>query len=172
MNFITSKKFPSVAIAFSLLLVAEGFCEAQLPRDSIEVLRSELRTDRKVLVAEQMQFTEQEGQAFWPIYGSYRAEVDRVNDRLVELMLEYADLYPEVPDQRANQMLKELAKIDTNLLSLKRKYIKKLGKVLPASKVFRFAQIDNRQDLAIRMTLAVYVPVLPAGHNEKNNQPR
>jgi len=114
-----------------------------------------------------MKFTDQESQAFWPIYGSYRSEVDRVNDRLVELMLEYADLYPDVPDQRASEMLKQLGKIETDLLNIKRKYIKKMGKALPAAKVLRFAQIDNRQDMAIRMTLSVYVPVLPAGQTEK-----
>ena len=111
MKLIKSSRNTVAAISFGLLLAGTGVGQAQLPRDSIEVLRSELRTDRKVLVAEQMKFTDQESQAFWPIYGSYRSEVDRVNDRLVELMLEYADLYPDVPDQRASEMLKQLGKI-------------------------------------------------------------
>src|SRR5215471_13398714 len=117
MTLIKSSRNAVTAISFGLWLTGAAVAQAQLPRDSIEVLRSELRTDRKVLVAEQMKFTEPESQGFWPIYGSYRAEVDRVNDRLVELMLEYADLYPNVPDQRANEMLKRLAKIETDLLS-------------------------------------------------------
>ncbi|HTL59903.1 MAG TPA: hypothetical protein VL361_29800 [Candidatus Limnocylindrales bacterium] len=169
---MSSTKNCSLVIALGFWLAGAALATAQLPRDALEVLRSELKLDRKVLVAEQMKFTESESQAFWPIYDSYRAEVDKVTDHLVELILEFTENYPNISDRRATEMLKQHAKIESDLLSIKKKYIKKLGKVLPASKVFRFAQIDNRQDLATRMSLAVYVPVLPARQLGESPQPR
>src|SRR5690242_3596403 len=75
------------------------------PRDAMEVLRADLKADRKAAIAEGMQLTEKESEAFWPIYRSYRAEMDKVTDHLVELILEYSDLYPNVPEEKANEML-------------------------------------------------------------------
>jgi len=77
-------------------------------------------------------------------------------------VLEYDDLYPDVPDRKASEMLKQYTKIEADLLSIKRKYLKKFAKMLPASKVFRFAQLDNRFDLATRVGLAAAIPILPA----------
>jgi hypothetical protein len=128
--------------------------------------------DRKALIAEQMKFTDQESEAFWPIYRSYRAEVEKVTDGLVELILEYSDLYPNVPEDKAGELLKQYIKAETNLLSVKTKYLKKLGTVLPASKVFRFAQLDYRLDLGIRTGLAASIPLVPQGASASAGEQR
>ena len=131
------------------------------PRDALEVLRSDLKADRKAMIAEGMQLTDQESEAFWPIYRSYRQEMDKVTDRLVELILEYSDLYPNVPEEKANDMLRQYMKMEANLLEVKAKYLKKLDKILPATKVFRFAQLDNRFDLGTRAAMAASIPLMP-----------
>src|SRR5262249_20311404 len=141
------KQHPALVTCIGILLLLTGFAAGQTPRDTIEVIRTDLRTDRKVLIAEQMNLTDQESDAFWPIYNSYRTEGEKASDEIVKLILEYADLYPEVPDAKANEMLKRYTKAETSLLKIKKKYLKKFGKVLPASKLFRFAQLDNRLDL-------------------------
>jgi hypothetical protein len=135
---------------------------AQVPRDAFECLRGDLRADRKAVIAEEMNFTQTQSDAFWPIYRDYRTEVDKVTDQMVKLVLQYVDLYPNVPDQKAGEMLDQYTQMEGNLISIKRKYLKKFGKVLPPSKVFRFAQLDNRLDLGTRVALAGYIPLLPA----------
>lgn len=159
----TFKHYKIVAMVLSLWLAATGFAGAQSARDSIEMIRADLKADRNALMAEAMNLTEAESQAFWPLYRSYRAEVEKATDRLVKLILEYADAYPNVPESKASEMLKQYTKVEAEVLSIKRKYLKKLEKVLPASKVFRFAQLDNRFDLGTRLSLAASIPVLPAG---------
>ena len=37
------------------------------PRDAMEVLRADLKADRKASIAEGMQLTDKESEAFWPI---------------------------------------------------------------------------------------------------------
>lgn len=151
-----------ISICMGLVLGAS----AQVPRDAIEGLRADLKADRTVAIADAMRLTDQESAEFWPIYRRYRAEVEKVADRMVELVLEYADLYPNVPERKAAEMLKHYTNVEADLLSIKQKYLKKIGKVLPASKVFRFAQLDNRLDLGTRLALAGAIPVLPAGQNQ------
>lgn len=131
------------------------------PRDAMEVLRADLKADRKATIAEGMQLTEKESEAFWPIYRNYREEMDKVTDHLVELILEYADLYPNVPEDKANEMLRQYLKMEATLLEVKEKYLKKLEKILPSSKVFRFAQLDNRFDLGTRAAMAASIPLMP-----------
>lgn len=149
-------------IAVGLWLAGVALATAQNPRDAIESLRGDLKTDRKTAIAEAMNLTPVESEAFWPLYRTYRAEMEKRTDKLVELVLEYSDLYPNVPEARAGEMLKAYGKTEADLLSIKRKYFKQMGKVLPATKVFRFAQLDSRFDLGIRAGLAASVPLMPA----------
>ena len=160
-------KNETLVIAVSLLfwLAGPALAAAQTPRDAIEILRSDSKVDRKVAIAEAMDLTPQEGEAFWPIYNSYRAEADKVTDNIVKLVLGYADLYPNVPEDKAAEMLRQYTRIEADLLSVKRKYLKKFGKVLPASKVLRFAQLDNRYDLGTRVGLAALIPLMPTNQH-------
>ena len=152
----------SLAWISTLALVAgTGLTAGQTPRDTLEVLRGDLKADRKAYIADAMALTPQESEAFWPIYRSYRAEVDTITDGIIKLVLQYADLYPVVPEEKAKELLKEYTKAETDLVSIKKKYLKKFQDAVPASKVFRFAQLDNRFDLGVRLAVAASVPLMP-----------
>lgn len=161
MYFKSFKKSLTGFISAAILCPTSIFAADLPPRDAVEVLRDSLKADRKATIAEGMQLTQQESEAFWPIYRSYREEMDRATDHLVELLLEYADLYPIVPEEKADEMLRQYMKMESNLLDIKVKYLKKLKKVLPPSKVFRFAQLDNRFDLGTRAAMAASIPLMP-----------
>lgn len=134
---------------------------AQSDDDLIEAARSVIKADRQAVVADAMQFTEAEAGAFWPVYHQYRAEMDTVGDGVKHLALEYAGLYPDVPDERAKRMLKELAGLEKKQVATRAKYLKKFGKLLPAAKTLRFAQVESRLDLALRLELAAGIPLVP-----------
>ena len=108
-----------------------------------------------------MQLTEAEGNAFWPLYRDYRAEMEKLGDGIVKLVLEYADAYPNVPEDRAEKLLKDYLALEKDLVSVRAKHLNKMAKVLPKSKVLRFAQLENRLDLAMRLQMASAVPLVP-----------
>ncbi len=166
------KKMAVATLLLGIWLAGGALATGEIQPDAITRLRSDLKADRKAVIAQEMSFTEKESEAFWPVYRSYRAETERVADRIVELVLEYADLYPNVPEQKAAEMLRAYTKAEGDLLNIKQKYLKKLEKVLPASKVFRFAQLDNRFDLGTRLALAASIPVLPADQGQTPGQRR
>src|ERR1051326_5500491 len=117
--------------AMPLTLLAPR-CAAQNVRDDIEVVRGALRADRKVVIAEGMQLNDAQSAGFWPVYREYRAAMDKLNDGRIELVLEYADLFPDVPEDRAKNMLKKLSALEERATDIRNKYLKKLGKILPA----------------------------------------
>ena len=43
--------------------------------DNMQILVEKVRADKKLLVAENMQLTEPEAKAFWPVYKAYQDEL-------------------------------------------------------------------------------------------------
>jgi len=155
-----------LAVAASLLALPAQPATAQTVTDEIEVLRGVLKADRKVVIAEALQLTEAESTDFWPLYRNYRAEMDKLGDGIVKLVLEYADAFPNVPEDRAGKMLKDYLALEKDLVSVRAKHLKKVTKVLRKSKVLRFAQVENRLDLALRLQMAGALPLVPAAQSK------
>jgi len=150
-----------------LLLLAAGMAglavngNAQTVDDEVQVARSALQADRKATVTEAMQFTDQEAKAFWPLYDQYRAKMQKQGDAVLRLVKDYGQLYPNVPDDRAKAMLKDLAKFEKQRVEIRNSYLKKTGRILSPAKTLRFAQVDSRLDLATQIEIAAQIPLVP-----------
>lgn len=159
-----SKSIRTIAVA---LLTATSLASraAEVPvqdaADALEAVRSVIKADRQAVVAEAMQFTQAEGEAFWPAYHRHRSEMDGVGDRIKGLILEYGQLYPDVPDDRAKRMLKDLVDLEKKQTATRASFLNKLVKILPPAKALRFAQVESRLDLAVRAQLAAHIPLVP-----------
>ncbi len=129
--------------------------------DDVAILRASLRLDRTAVVAEAMQLSEEDGKVFWPLYREYRSALDRTHDGLVKIVLEYFDAYPNVPEKKAAQMLKDYTDLEVELAETRETYLRKFAKTLTAGKAMRLAQVENRIDLALRVQLASLIPVAP-----------
>jgi hypothetical protein len=144
------------------LVISASAGAAENLTDAIEVVRTTYQADRQAFLAETLQLTESESAAFWPLYRSYRADMDKIGDGLVKLVLEYADVYPNLSEKRAQEMLKAYSALEEKLTSKRAWYLKRAGKVLPAAKVLRWAQLENRMDLGLRLQMAGVIPLAPA----------
>jgi hypothetical protein len=156
-----SRTLPLILLTAILLAVRHAQAAPQSDEDAIKLARSVLKADRQAVVTDVLQLSETESPAFWPLYHQYRAEMDKVADGLVKLVQEYSDLYPNVPDDRAKQMLKNLTDLENKRQATRASYLKKFGKVLPAAKNLRFAQVENRLDLAVQLKMASVIPLVP-----------
>lgn len=151
----------------SIILLTAGMAapvwkgNAQTVDDQIQVARSSLKADRKATVAKAMHFTEDEGKAFWPLYEQYRAEMDKSADALLKLVKEYAQLYPDVPDDRAKGMLKELGDLEKQRVETRNSHLEKMEEVLSPAKTLRLAQVESRLDLALQIGIAAQIPLVP-----------
>jgi hypothetical protein len=151
-----------ILVLLTALVVSASASAADSLTDAIETARADYKVDRQAYVAQTLRLTEKEGASFWPLYQSYRADMEKLGDGLIKLLLEYSDLYPDVPDKRAEAMLKEYSALEKNLASKRAWYLKRAGKRLPAAKVLRWAQLENRMDLVLRLQMADAVPLVPA----------
>ena len=133
-------------------LQAEAMEEIQLSRELIGV-------ERQALVTKAMDLTPEEMQRFWPLYREYRVEMGKVGDRLVTLIAAYADNYESLTDETADKLLSEFVAIEKERARLKAKYLPRFKKVMPARKVARFYQLENKLDVTILAELAQEIPL-------------
>lgn len=134
---------------------------AQSPLDGIAEGRAEVRAERTAVVAEALQLSEEQGKVFWPLYRQYWSAMDEINDGLVKLVLEYADVYPNVSEDLARQMLKDYTALEKKRMATRETYLRKFAKAITAAKALRLAQVENRLDLVVRQQLAGAIPLVP-----------
>lgn len=167
MKINSARSLPLILLTTGLLALPHGQVAAQTEQEIIDAARTVIKADREVVVAETLQLSDEEARGFYPIYKKYRAEMDKVSDGFLKLVQEYASFYPDVPEDRSKTMLKELGDLEEQQLATRTSYLKKFGKVLPAVKNLRFAQVENRLDLVLRLKLAVSIPLAPIGGNDR-----
>jgi Spy/CpxP family protein refolding chaperone len=129
---------------------------------NMEILRQKVKSDKKLLVAQNLNLTDAEGAAFWPVYEAYQKELQQINDRLSATINAYADAYNKGPvaNDAAKKLIDEALAIDDAELQLKKTAIPKVMAALPAMKAARYIQIENKIRAAIRYELAASIPLV------------
>jgi hypothetical protein len=126
----------------------------------LEILKSDVRTQRRALITGAMSLTEEQAQKFWPVYKEYESETDKLFDRELELIKKYADMYKGMSDEMADMLLNEAMDIDQEQLDLNKKYYNKMKKELGAKVSAKFRMVDNRINLMMNLQIAASVPVI------------
>jgi hypothetical protein len=156
------KKLLWPMICAAALLVAPVYAQSTSADMNMQILRDKLKADKKVLVAANMQLTDAEAKAFWPIYDQYQNDLNAVNKRLGEAILAYADAYKAGPisDATAKKFLDEAIAIDDAEAKLRKDYAAKLTVAIPAAKAARYLQIESKIRAAIRYEMAAAIPLV------------
>lgn len=127
---------------------------------NIELMRKDLRSDKKQFVALNLPLTETEATKFWPLYDKYTAEQAAIYDKRLGLIKEYAAAINNMSDATANGLNKRSTEVDQEFVTLRLKYIPLIEKVLPGKKSALFFQLDRRLALLIDLQIASEVPLL------------
>ena len=150
-----------IATVFGLPLVSSAQSDASIDVDSaIEIIRAGMQAQKATLVAQAMDLTEQDGNAFWPVYRHYQYERSRLEDGRAAVIKEYIDKFPDLSDSEARTMADRMFEYDTRTAEIKKKYFKKFNRVLPALTVTKFFQLERRIDLMTEMKIESALPPL------------
>jgi hypothetical protein len=127
---------------------------------NIQLMRQDIRSERKQVVAANMPLTDTEATKFWPVYDRYVAETIKVNDVRLALLKEYAKSFDTVTDEQADSLIKRWLALDQDNTQLRLKYIPEFEKVISHKKTAMFFQIDRRISMLIELQLASQVPLV------------
>lgn len=142
------------------VLFAQGSSGPSITDSDIQLMRKDLRSKKKQLVAANMQLTDTEAQKFWPVYDQFTVETTKLNDYRLALVKEYVENYAGMTDDQAQSLLTRWIVADESVVALRLKYIPIFQKVLPAKKVVRFFQLDRRIVLMVELQVASEVPLV------------
>ena len=152
-----------VILCVVALTAAPAFAQDKPADTNMQILLDKVKADKKLVVAANMDLSEAEAKGFWPIYEAYQKDLQLVNDRLGKMIVAYADAYNKntLTDAQAMLLANEALSVDHDELTLRKTYAAKLVGVIPAKKVARYLQIENKIRAAIRYDLAKGIPLVP-----------
>jgi hypothetical protein len=125
----------------------------------IEMLRADLRAQRKQIMAQNMTLTADEATKFWPLFDQYRKEAIKPNDERWAVIKDYAANYNTMTDAQAGDYLKRWAAVDEELIGLRARYVAVFEKAISPKKTALWYQIDRRVDLLINLQLFTQIPL-------------
>jgi hypothetical protein len=128
----------------------------------IQLLRQDVRDQKKQIVAANMTLTPAEAEKFWPVYEQYTSETAKLGNQRYDLIKEYAQAYPNVSNTQANGLMRQLIASDESAAQLRQKYVPIFEKVISPTKTALFFQIDRRLAMMVDLQLASQIPLVPA----------
>jgi hypothetical protein len=143
-------------------LVLPAYAADESATMTMEIMAQKIKSDKKLLVAENMTLTDAEAKAFWPVYDAYQQDLYQINLRMAKVINDYALAYNKgaVLDDTARKLMDEAIAIELAEAKLKQSYLPKLVKVMPAAKAARYLQIENKIRALIRYQLADAIPLV------------
>lgn len=129
---------------------------------SIGTMDEEISTEKKLLVADNMNLTDVEAKVFWPIYESYQKKLHQINKRLAKVISAYALEYKKgaLLNETAKKLLDEALAIELAEVKLKQSYVSKFGKAFSVAKVARYIQIETKMQSVLYHELAGKIPLV------------
>jgi hypothetical protein len=121
---------------------------------------SDIRARTMEIIRGSMNFTEEEGKAFWPLYGKYEQESGALNDRMIAIITDYQANVKTLSNEKANRLSEEVLELDAKKVQLNKKYYKEFSKILPSIRVLQFFQLARRIDTLLSMRIASILPMI------------
>jgi len=130
------------------------------PEATLDVLVGAIRANRKAMVAVNLNLSDPEAAAFWPLYDRYEKELNALGDRLIGVIEDYDANFRSLSNEKAMQLIGDYLAVEADRVALRRTYVGEFAKILPGRTVARFYQLENKMDAVIRYDLAATIPVV------------
>ncbi len=139
--------------SFSSILIAQDI-------SYLEYLRTDLRLQKREIIAETMELTVEQAQTFWPIYTEYESELDEITSERLKLVKNFAENYYNLTNEIADRLAGKKHELDTKRTSLLWKYYNKLKAELNPIDAAMFYQVESQLLMLIDVQVAGEVPII------------
>ena len=126
----------------------------------LSLLRKDLRSKRKQLIAANLKLTEAEAAKFWPVYDNYVAELIAINDKKFAIIQDYADNWGKMTNDQSLLFSRQWLDLDIQTAQLRQKYVPIVSKVLDGKKTASFFQLDRRIAMMMELQVASQMPLV------------
>ena len=138
----------------------------------LNLLRKDLRSKRKQLIAANLKLTDIEAARFWPVYDQYIAELITINDNKFGLIQEYADNGVKLTSEQALLFIRNWLEMDIAITQLRQKYVPMVAKVLEGRKTATFFQLDRRIAMMMDLQVSSQMPLVQEQESSSQSSSR
>jgi hypothetical protein len=148
-----------IVVPAALLLLSVSARADDGTRPDMGTVREAMRVDKRALVEANLELTDAEAKAFWPIYVRYQRDLVATHQSLFQVVEEDTLQAVKLTDEKALELVQRYLAAQAARTQVRRAYLKEIAQVLPGLKVARFFQIENKLDALIDYEMAARVPL-------------
>jgi hypothetical protein len=142
---------------------SQGETQKKNTQAYIDLLRSDVRQQKAEIMGSVMLLSAQDATKFWPIYTEYDAQLAKLNDQRVENIKEYARVYDQMTDEKADELIQKSLAYQKQRAELLSQTYDKVKQALGAVTAARFAQVEHQLLLIIDLQIASSLPIVEQG---------
>jgi hypothetical protein len=139
---------------------SESDAQKQNMQAYIDLLRKNVRQDKAEIMGAILVLSADDAAKFWPIYSEYDTELAKLNDQRVENIKEYARVYKELTDEKADELIQKSLAYQRQRAELLAKTYERVKQAVGAITAARFAQVEHQLLLIIDLQIASSLPVV------------
>lgn len=162
----------SAATAHAQTTPQEESATHAISNQDIDLLRKDLRSKRKQLIAANLKLTDMEATKFWPVYDQYIAELITINDKKFGLIQEYADNWGKLTNEQSLLFTRNWLDMDIAITQLRQKYVPMVAKVLEGRKTATFFQLDRRIAMMLDLQMSSQMPLVQEQESSSQSSSR
>lgn len=147
-------------ILFTFALFLASFAYTQSDKEEIDLVQAAFGMEKKAIVANFVQLTETQKDAFWTLYDEYETQRKEYGKERIELLKQYAGQYMTMTSEQADTWTKKVMDLQIKTDKLISTYYEKVKKVSDGVVATQFYQIENYILSMIRMQVLQEVPFL------------
>jgi hypothetical protein len=126
----------------------------------IDMMRKDIQSQKRQVIAANMKLTDKEAEQFWPIFDQYNGELIKINDKKYAAIKEFAKSFDTLTDDQAEKLTRDGLDVDQSVAQLRLKYIPIFRKVLSGKKTALFIQLDRRLVMMIDLQISAAIPLV------------
>jgi len=126
----------------------------------VELLRSDIRSQKIAIITEIMQFTEDEDTMFWPVYREYEIELAKLNDQRIALIKEYVANFGTLTDSVADRLARGALDLEGQRRALEVEYYDRFKSALSPKTAVRVLQVGDQIVLLLDLQIAASLPLV------------
>lgn len=133
-----------------------------LSAQELDMLRKDIRSQKKQLMAQNLKLSDSQATKFWPVYDQYTAELVKINNKKYATIQQYADQFGTLTDDQALSLIQQWLTVDTQVSQLRAKYLPIVAQAVGGKQAATWAQLDRRLQMMIDLQLGSRVPLVQA----------
>ena len=149
-----------LVLVLALLFVAKT---AYAQEQYVELLKSDIKTQKIAVITEAMALDEAQSEPFWQIYRDYDYELASIVDRRIALIKDYAESFSSMTDDKAADLAKISFDIEKDRSKLREKYYKKFAKDLSPLVGARWLMIERTINTLMDLQISAEMPLIQEG---------